>query len=121
MTDIKGAAGEAYEGWPNRETWAVALHINNDQRWQESVHEAITTLTDDEGEALIVKASWTPEQIRQAGDAIRENVEDTLAALQDPEWRSMDLINAARDIGSLWRVDWPELGVSFLSDIAGAP
>jgi hypothetical protein len=32
---------ETYEGWTNRETWAVALHINNDQGWQESVHEAL--------------------------------------------------------------------------------
>ena len=32
---------EPYNGWSNRETWAVALYINNDQGWQESVHEAL--------------------------------------------------------------------------------
>ena len=30
---------EEYNGWTNRETWATALHINNDQGLYEAVQE----------------------------------------------------------------------------------
>ena len=115
---------EQYNGWTNRETWAVALHINNDQGWQESVRTSLRELlsdhlstdTDDDSRA---SAS------REAGEIIRENVEDvfdveTYGTLDSPEdcqnfvKRTLPVMT---DIGSLHRVNWTELGSSFLSDM----
>jgi len=84
---------DTYEGWTNRETWAVALWINNDREWQESVHEAI-------------RAEWTAghfsaDQPHRVGEIVQQNVEDTL----DRD-----------DIGIMWRVDWSEIGAAFLTD-----
>jgi hypothetical protein len=106
---------ETYEGWANRETWAVALHINNDQGMQERVRELVTDLDDEIGEALIVKhgAANVPEYARRAGDVVKDYVED----LFDGEYVSDSLIPMMRDIGSLWRVDWTELGAAFLADV----
>jgi len=33
---------EEYNGWTNRETWATALHIDNDQSLQEEASEKIS-------------------------------------------------------------------------------
>jgi hypothetical protein len=117
---------EAYSGWANRETWAVALHINNDQGWQESVLEA---LRDTMGElshnaarsgatdAEMATLAQSAEAVAEAAEIIRENVEDTLETLW--EFRSDELRNILTDFGSLWRVDWTQLGAAFLEDLEG--
>lgn len=114
------SADEQYNGWTNRETWAVALHINNDQGWQESVHEALREAAaswDD----LNVSGGLTGagEDAIAAGRAaviIRENVEEALDCYETgtvtrEQW------GAIQDIGSMWRVNWTELGASFLEDL----
>jgi hypothetical protein len=123
---------DSYNGWTNRETWAVALHINNDQGWQESVHEALRGIPDvgDPRWAMTYDDSNDPSGAlrqtlyRQAGEIIRENVEevldpsDVLAEGDDaPEIFVRNLWPVAQDIGSLWRVNWTELGAAFLSDL----
>jgi hypothetical protein len=110
---------ETYEGWSNRETWAVALWINNDQGWQESVHEALRAAIadnpnpDDEIDGVTASA---------AGEIIRDNVEETLDLLFQSavlDGAADDMYRTARDdIGSLWRVNWDELGAAFLTDLA---
>ena len=125
---------ETYNGWTNRETWAVALHINNDQGWQESVHEALREANAETlpcGECGYGKDehddadhAYRASHV-SAGAIIRENVEDvfdveTYGTLDSPEdcqnfvRRTMPIL---RDIGSLWRVNWTELGAAFLGDL----
>lgn len=139
---------ETYNGWTNRETWAVALHINNDQGWQESVHEALRnaqpemvcavcgegirkdgngyrhTHADEDtycgtGDGATATPVSKPLEAWEAGLVIRENVEEWIEYLADrdtPE-AAGDLWGVASDIGSLWRVNWTELGAAFLSDL----
>src|SRR5438045_1044977 len=112
---------EGYNGWANRETWAVALHINNDQGWQESVHETLRKFRASSGPWGPNGYTWTESEFTNAhiaGDVIRENVEDRLYPDPDSQedWRAA--AQEIADIGSLWRVDWTELGASFLSDLA---
>ena len=110
---------EAFNGWTNRETWAVALHINNDQGWQESVHEALREyLTTDEA----TDTDRTPEGLAiSAGDIIRESVEETLTPEDSDDYFGRRITDgqwgALQDIGSLWRVSWTELGAAFLEDV----
>jgi hypothetical protein len=113
------SGADTYEGWTNRETWAVALHINNDEGWQESVHDALRGYRD----GVVPKV--TPESVRLAGGIIRESVEQVL----DPDAIEVGMgsdyavhyvqhiLPIAREIGSLWRVDWDELGAAFLADL----
>ena len=102
---------ETYEGWSNRETWAVALHINNDQGWQESVHDALRRAP-----------QWRPVNTLSAHDA-GEIVCDSVERVLVPDHSlgrvrfSRDVWLAIDDIGSLWRVDWTELGEAFLTDL----
>lgn len=117
---------DAYNGWTNRETWAVALHINNDQGWQESVYEALRNAPADDctcprAETLQSHDPGCPVPAGSitaatAGDIIQSNVDDTLDMLAESgNYEAYQLIR--NDIGSLWRVNWTELGASFLSDV----
>lgn len=116
---------ETYNGWANRETWAVALYINNDQGWQESVLEALREAINDSPNADDEVEGMTAYR---AGEIVAANVEEALhewymAVVADggANGDSRDQYESTRDdLGSLWRVDWTEIGAAFLSDVAEA-
>lgn len=89
---------EEYNGWTNRETWATALHINNDEGLYKTVQDwAVSNLEEQESEAVTVLA---------------ESIEDFVTELLDSNW---DGVKSMRyDIGSLWRVNWREIANSFI-------
>lgn len=89
---------EEYNGWTNRETWATALHINNDEGLYKTVQDwAVSNLEEQESEAVTVLA---------------ESIEDFVTELLDSDW---DGVKSMRyDIGSLWRVNWREIANSFI-------
>jgi hypothetical protein len=101
-----------YNGWTNRETWAVALWINNDQGWQEDVYDALREAIDMQTDELTAS---------KAGEIVRENVETLLTVdgyveMTGEDHLPAELSRIAEDIGSLYRVDWREIGESFLRD-----
>lgn len=108
---------DRYQGWANRETWAVALHINNDQGWQESVLDALRNYMPQ------WEADQSPMDITDtlrayvAGEAVREQVEEYLYERLPQNDDAVSALQIAADIGSLWRVDWTELGAAFLADL----
>lgn len=60
------ADNESYNGWTNRETWALMLHINNDQ----GLHE--------EFQAVVQAAANDGDDQYQIEDQVRESVESYL-------------------------------------------
>ena len=83
-----------YNGWTNRETWAVALWINNEQGLQEQIND----------------------QAREASSlgGFADFLEEFIDELFDENWQNLKAMR--NDIGSLWRVNWYELAESFISD-----
>ena len=95
-------AAQEYEGWSNRETWAVVLHLDNDQ----TMHREALAIAGERGNAYA------------AGEVIGEYVRSMLDAITYPgpadppvpdTWRHL-----AADVGSAWRVDWHRVGAHFL-------
>lgn len=85
-----------YNGWTNRETWATALWLAND----EGLYNAATEYAaqDEHGDAL---KDWIDELVH---DAIEGG----------PEYRDTRLM--LNDIGSLYRVNWPEVRAAFFDE-----
>lgn len=92
---------EQYNGWTNRETWATALYLNNDQSLYETVQNwASNNWEDDKNEAV---------------NTVAESIEDFVTELLETDW---DGVKSMRyDIGSLWRVNWREIAQSFISEM----
>jgi hypothetical protein len=99
---------QEYNGWTNRETWATALHINNDQWLQETaIDYAKQELNGhDEGEEI---------NPRFLGDTLESWITEDLLTLENIAG-NQGLYSMLTDIGSLYRVNWYELAESFLSD-----
>ena len=117
---------DRYNGWANRETWAVALHINNHQGWQESTLELVKNTV--EGVQQDPPAWLEPEDLTDTyyantvGDAIKGDVEQRLtvdgwAELTGEDHLPAELSRIAEDIGSLYRVDWRAVGAAFLEQL----
>jgi hypothetical protein len=103
-----------YEGWTNRETWAVALHVSNDQGWHDMVLESITEAMVGAGEDAADNNKLGFLSAHEAGGIVRESVETLEDALETGDCDVSAVYGVLRDIGSLWRVDWSEIGASFL-------
>lgn len=91
-----------YNGWTNRETWAAALHINNDEGLLSPILEVTQLHTN----------------ITELADEIEAFVEEVL---------SFDSISTNRnaflmltDIGSLYRVNWYEIAGTFMEEKVSA-
>ena len=92
---------QEYEGWSNRETWATALHIDNDQVLLEMALEYARQEIDSRDEDEEV-------DLNQLGETLRSWIEDDLLTLENisgnhPLWLMLT------DIGSLYRVNWREI------------
>jgi hypothetical protein len=88
-----------YNGWTNRETWAAALWINNDQGMYET----------------FVEAGKTEESVFELSQAIEGYITDELSFEAVSENRI--LFDMLQDIGSLYRVDWYEIADTFFQEV----
>ena len=116
---------EGYNGWKNRETWALMLHVNNDQGLQEMAMEVVTEAFGDLDDYQDEISASDVSDLRMsliclARDAFQEWAESWLTVdgykEQFGEDISMNMARVAEDIGSLWRVDWYECAESLLED-----
>jgi len=92
---------EEYNGWKNRETWATALWLDNDESTQNEM----------------VAIATVKETQREIADAIEEYVEEMLDMenlLSAPLAIRKNLLSITTDIGSLYRVDWYEIAAGYM-------
>lgn len=94
---------DEYNGWKNRETWAAALHLSNDQGlygW------AVDTVADHSSTFA-------------AGEAIRDQLEEWAEELfhgEEPSVVPHAVVMMLDEIGSRWRVDWTAVAASFANE-----
>lgn len=92
-------------GWSNRETWSVMLHVNNDEGLYESAREVVQRETEYQFQKDEALRDWAETLFTRAGyvDEFGSPWPDALADI-------------ACEIGSLDRVNWSECVESLLSD-----
>lgn len=109
---------EEYNGWKNRETWAVMLHLDNDQGLYNDYHELYKEVSKEELTSEVLKPD--EEILYKYSDQLKEWVEDMCSphywqehGMDMPEWA----INMYEDVGSLWRVNWDDIARSIVENI----
>ena len=106
---------QEYNGWSNRETWALLLWVNNDQGLQESAMDyALTEYKehkaegDDEGQI-------TSDAVNCLAETLENWITEDLLTFESIK-ESPALFSMLTDIGSLYRVNWREVAESFIND-----
>jgi len=100
---------QEFNGWSNRETWATALWINNDQ----ALYEIAQDYTKQELEGHDSGEEINPYYL---GETIRNWIEEDLLTLENIAGNK-ELFAMLTDIGSTYRVNWREIADSFLSEM----
>lgn len=103
---------DEYNGWANRETWALNLWLSNDQGLYEMTRERVADwlrrYPEDAAEVTL--------RAYRAGEAVKELWEE----LTDPDEGLMtceSILQMVRDVGSEYRVNWDEIGAAWLEDL----
>lgn len=135
---LNAPESEKYNGWTNRETWALKSHLDNTEGSQAWLRE-IALLAGENAEPSEV---WTLEQAKlyTTEDAIKDAVETAFeralnfAQATDSRQRPSvffdvecgygigildpsDVLRMIADVGSLWRVNWREIAKHVLEEI----
>jgi hypothetical protein len=101
-----------YNGWPNYETWAVKLWIDNDQGSYIYWHEQAAAQHRQEAPATeqVTRGTWTAKECARFNleDQLKEELEEEM-----PEVSGMwaDLLNSA-----FGEVNWQEIARAFLAE-----
>ena len=93
---------EGYQGWSNQETWAMALHMANDQGLNEySLGYAGAELENypNDGDS---------ENIEHLAETLRHWVEESIFSYENVK-ASRYVYAMLLDVGSLWKIDYREI------------
>lgn len=104
---------EEYNGWANRETWAVNAWLTNDQGFYEHTRERVADAISNYEPGDYGPRSYVPDYY--VGDAVRSFWDE----LTDPDEGLLPaetILEMLRDVGSDYRVNWDEIGAYWLSD-----
>jgi len=94
-------SSETYNGYTNRETWAMALWLSNTEQYYHAARE-------------VLAQEYEYKCLRD--DALKDWVDDVLNPAHYANDRLTEELESWRDdFGSMWRVDWPEV-VESLTD-----
>lgn len=107
---------DTYNGWTNRETWAVALHIDNDQ--------ALHTYRNELCQFAVMRAGSHAYPNTSQDFLLAENLRDWVESLSEAFYsepaENTHLRFMFGDVGSLWRVNYREIAENWLSDFEAA-
>jgi hypothetical protein len=104
---------ETYQGYKNRETWAMCLWLSND-------HGLYNGALDEADSALDRAVAREDDRVtskqgnaRLIGTALEEWMQSMVDDAVDGE-TSTEFLLMLLDVGSLYRVDWDEVGAAFI-------
>jgi hypothetical protein len=108
---------DEYQGWANRETWAMGLWIDNDQglynEAREKVQAIIKNIDNDEN---VKNKIWKRDQaiVFRTEDALKNWMEELKSEAYDNPADHVELLKMWDDIGSDYRIDWRELAEAYV-------
>lgn len=105
---------DEYNGWCNRETWAVALHLSNDPDLYDIARRIVKEEDERQAEWLTDHGFPNNNLGGFAADRMEEWVSTMVQECLFDHVTHGDLIpNMIQDVGSFWRVDWYAVAASF--------
>jgi hypothetical protein len=106
---------DEYNGWTNRETWALNLWLSNDpglyDLTRERVIAAAREYTPGEYGPDTVPAYYIGDAVKNLWEEITDPGEQLVTATE--------ILSMVREVGSVWRVNWDEIGAAWMPESDG--
>lgn len=111
---------QTYNGYPTRETWAAALHQDNDEGFYNSVRTQARVALEENTECNDVGDIVSINRA-EARYILAEQLKDTWEEMADPsEYDAKHWVDniypMLEEVGSLWRVDWDFIADNILAE-----
>jgi hypothetical protein len=101
-------AEQGYNGYSNRETWALELWLSNDEGFYREIREEIIPQ---------LRKRYDDEDLPyRLADRLKDWVENELKEFAEESKSGSQIRIMFDDIGSLWRIDWQEIAACWLED-----
>ena len=117
---------ETYNGWTNRETWAIQLHLSNNEGDYNAMREQASEIWDEDEAFLEDEISSEDRKSAAVGtmaEYIKEWTEEVFESVLNSEEIRAGYANtneAARmfvsDVGSWWRADFYEIAEHWIDE-----
>ena len=102
---------ESYNGWSNRETWALVLHLS-----------ATVSVYDEINETLHVNLShrfYLEDLLYEVTIILQDWVEEKKASVFLTRDASDEIVSMVEDVGSFYRIDWGEVALACVDEFLG--
>lgn len=116
------ATDETYNGWSNRETWAINLHLSNNEGDYRQMCEQAETIVN----AFGSDKSLQDRMISRMADYIKDWTEEVFDSVLNPEdgiatdngvtFTTPEARMFVTDVGSWWRADFYEIAEHWIDD-----
>ena len=110
---------ETYNGWTNRETWAIQLHLSNNEgdylEMKEHAEELVKEQTedDDSGPSAVWRmAEYIEDWVREVYDSVLHQDECDDGVI----WSRKEERMLISDVGSFWRADFQEIATHWIDE-----
>lgn len=108
---------DTYEGWTNRETWAINLHLSNNEGDYRQMCERAEEIVQERD--IVIEAGDKSGAISVMADYIKdwtEEVFDLVLNPEDGEIANKEARMFISDVGSWWRADFYEIAEHWIDD-----
>lgn len=108
---------DEYNGWRNRETWALQCWLTNEQELYTMVRDRAITAS------MHYRSNARADLATRTGEAnyIASEIKTLWGEITDENEAVLNLqaiLTMVRDIGSEYRVAWDEIGAAWLADVS---
>lgn len=110
---------DEYNGWTNRETWAIQLHLSNNEGDYNAMRERAVELVNETDQSVASPVALMADYIKDWTEEVFDSVLTIEPGIFDDHgvsFSTQEARNFVSDVGSWWRADFYEIAEHWIDE-----